>query len=108
MKPREMKKPITTSQMTLLPKPLKDSLIVRVPVRAVAIIPSTATAPMGRGLAIIPTMVATKIASRRHALMSTPSGGGTNQIATPTSTVANSGMSLALGFSVMLAIFASS
>ena len=39
-------------------------------------IPMIATAPIGSGLAIIPTMVATNTASRFHASASTPAGGG--------------------------------
>ena len=96
MKPREMKKAITMSQMTLLPKPLRASLMVKVPVSAVMAIPSIATAPMGRGLAMIPTTVATKMARRCHALMSTPAGTGLNQIVIPAMSVTTSGVSLAL------------
>ena len=60
------------------------------------VIPSIATAPMGRGLAMIPTTVATKIAKRCHAWMSTPVGTGLNQIVTPAMSVTRSGFSLAL------------
>ena len=78
MNPREMKKAITINQMTLLPKPLKASLMVSVPVTAVRAIPNRGTAPMRRGLAMIPTTVATKMAKRCHALISTPAGTGLN------------------------------
>ena len=81
MNPREMKKARTISQMTLLPKPLNESVTPSVPDAAVAQMPMKATAPMGSGFRMIPTIVATKIASRCIAAGSTPSGAGTNQSA---------------------------
>jgi hypothetical protein len=56
--------------------------LVRVPLSAVAATPIIAMAPIGRGLRMIPTLVATKIANKCHALGWTPSGAGTKQITT--------------------------
>ena len=80
--------------LTLL-NPLNACRIVRVPVSTVATIPTMATAPMGKGLAMRPTTVATKIASRCQALLSTPSGEGRNQMVKATRKVMRSGNSLA-------------
>ena len=44
--------------------------------------PIKAIAPIGKGFAMMPTMVATKIANRCHAAGWTPEGGGINQITT--------------------------
>ena len=89
IKPREMKKATTISQIVLLPNPLSAWLMVSVPESAVVAIPSKAIAPIGSGLTTIPTIVATKIARRCQALASTPDGGGTNQIITPTTNTPN-------------------
>ena len=83
MNPREMKNARTISQMTRFPNPERAWLMVRVLVMAVAAIPTMATAPMGSGFRMIPTMVAMKIASRCIAAGSTPEGAGTNQITAP-------------------------
>ena len=64
MKPREMKKARTMSQITTSEKPLMESAMLRVPVRVVAAMPMMATAPMGRALTMMPAMVATKRAKR--------------------------------------------
>src|SRR5271165_5979956 len=58
--------------------------MLNVPVIAVAAMPRSAIAPIGSGLMIIPTIVATKIANRCHALGWTPTGGGMNQMIVPT------------------------
>src|SRR5258708_19780416 len=63
--------------------------MVSVPEGAGAAIASKGSGTIGSGLTIIPTIVATKIARRCHALGSTPDGGGTNQIITPTSKTPN-------------------
>src|SRR5271165_3606009 len=57
--------------------------MLNVPVIAVAAMPRSAIAPIGSGLTIIPTIVATKIANRCHALGWTPAGGGMNQMIVP-------------------------
>ncbi len=90
MNPREMKKASTISQMTVLPNPESASPMVSVPVAAVAAMPTIATAPMGRGLSMIPMIVATKMASRWIAFGSTPSGAGRNHNATAAATGASS------------------
>src|SRR5208283_3976567 len=58
--------------------------MLNVPVIAVAAMPRSTIAPIGSGLIIIPTIVATKIANRCHALGWTPAGGGINQMIVPT------------------------
>jgi hypothetical protein len=68
IKPREMKNAITISQIVLLPKPLNAWLMLNVPENAVVATPNNAIAPIGNGLTTIPTMVATKIARRCHAV----------------------------------------
>jgi hypothetical protein len=45
-----------------------------------------ATAPRGRGWVMMPTMVARKMASRCHACIVTPDGGGRNHTSTPDAT----------------------
>ncbi len=46
--------------------------------------PSTATAPSGSGVVMMPTIVPAKIASRCQALADTPAGAGATHSATPT------------------------
>ena len=79
-----MKKAATTSQTTVLPKPAVASAIVRVPESTAKAAATKATAPIGMGRRMIPTIVATKMANRCHARGSTPDGIGTNQSAVPT------------------------
>ena len=83
MNPREMKNARTMSQITRFPNPERAWVMVRVPVMAVAVIPTIATAPMGSGFRMIPTMVAMKMASRCIPAGSTPEGAGQNQITAP-------------------------
>ncbi len=64
MKPREIMKARTMSQITTSPKPLRESPMPRVPDTAVAPMPIMATAPMGSGARMIPAMVVTKMANR--------------------------------------------
>ena len=64
MKPREMKKASTMSQITTSENPLSASAMGSVPLRAVMAMPRAAMAPMGIGLRMMPTMVAMKIARR--------------------------------------------
>ena len=64
MKPREIMKARTMSQITTSPKPLRDSPMPSVPDTAVTPMPIMATAPMGSGARMMPTMVVTKMAKR--------------------------------------------
>ena len=68
----------------LLPKPAVASAMVKVPERTAKAAAANATAPIGMGRSMIPTIVATKTASRCHARGSTPDGTGTSQSAAPT------------------------
>mmetsp|Transcript_31658 Transcript_31658/g.57526 ORF Transcript_31658/g.57526 Transcript_31658/m.57526 type:complete len:210 (-) Transcript_31658:28-657(-) len=69
------------SQGISLAKALKASGKVRTLVSMAAPRPRTATAPRGRGVVIIPTMVPIKTASKCQALRLTPAGAGQNQMA---------------------------
>src|ERR1035437_6240438 len=63
-KPREMKNARTISQITTSENPLIESAMLSVRLTAVTPIPIIATAPMGSGLRMIPTIVVTKMANR--------------------------------------------
>ena len=91
MKPLEMRKATTMSQMVEFEKPMSavgspafSAVRGTVPVRMHTTVPMMVTAPMGRGLAMIPTMVARKIASMCQARPVTPPGGGADQMTAPT------------------------
>ncbi|MEZ4560841.1 MAG: hypothetical protein R2854_31130 [Caldilineaceae bacterium] len=85
---------MTISQIVELPNPLSESPMLKVPVSAVTVIPVSATAPMGMGFKMMPTMVPTKIANKCQASMATPSGGGINQMTAPIATANKSGRNL--------------
>ena len=95
MTAREMKNAAPISQITLLPKPLSASRMPSVPVSAITMMLMMATPPIGRGLTMKPTTVATKIARRFQACCVTPSGGGISHRITPTATTMPRGTSFA-------------
>jgi len=74
--------PSITSYGISLEKALKAAAKVKVLVSIVAPRPNIATAPKGKGLVMIPTIVPRKMASKCHAGSVTPVGGGMSQIAT--------------------------
>ena len=71
-----MKKAATTSHTTVLPKPAVASAIVSVPESTANAAATNATAPIGSGRRTMPTIMATKTASRCHARGCTPAGSG--------------------------------
>ncbi len=87
MKPRLMKNAMTISQMVVFEKPDRLSLSPTVPVSTLAVMAMMATAPIGAGLMIRPTMVAAKMANICHAFASSPAGTGQNHRAAPTANV---------------------
>src|SRR5688572_26192650 len=84
MKAPARRKAHTTSQTVELAKPASTCAVSNVFVKRRAVRPIIAIAPIGKGLAMIPATVATKIARSRQACSCRPSGGGMNQRTTPT------------------------
>ena len=91
MTARAAKKAETISQIVELEKPDRAAAIrspvspsgARTPVAAQAAMAMIDSAPMGAALAMIPTMVARKIANRRQAWGSRPGGVGMSQTTAP-------------------------
>lgn len=95
MNPRAKKKARAMSQGMGSPKAEKAAENVNVLVKTEAPRPSRATAPRGSGWAMIPTMVARKMASNCHAFLETPDGTGTNHRINPVAIEAIKGFSAA-------------
>jgi len=74
------------SQTRSVPFDFTTSANVMTPSSEATVAPISATADIGSGARTMPAIVATKMASIRHARGSTPSGAGTNQMMTPTTT----------------------
>ena len=88
MKPREMKNAMTMSQIVEFENPDSPSDNDVTPVSTHRAMATMAMAPMGIGLMMSATMVATKMANMCHACASKPAGAGMNQMTTPTSAAA--------------------
>ena len=91
MNPLAKKKAMQMSQGIGSPKPENAAAKGRVLVRTETPRPNSATAPSGNGCAMIPTIVAKKIASSCHAFLETPAGTGENQRITPVAMEARRG-----------------